>query len=136
MAGTAARNGRIMLDTSSAANGSAVVISNKNAYSVDGSVDQIDTTSYGESTKTSVAGLPNNAGDFAGFWDVADTAFYNVWGSSLARKLYLYPDFTNNATHYYFTTAFVSLKMESSVAGAVQFSGTWTGATAGAWVHP
>jgi len=134
MAARHGRNGRITLDTSSAGNGSAVAISKKNKWSVDGSVDQVETTSFGDTTKTFVSGLPNNSGDFGGYWDDSDTAIYNAWGSSVARKFYLYPDFTNDAGTYYFTTAFVSLKAAGGVGEAVTFEGTWVGATSGAWV--
>lgn len=134
MAARAGRNGRIMLDTSSAGTGSAVAISKKNKWSVDGSTDQIDVTSFGDTTKSSVTGLPNNSGDFGGYWDDADTNIFNAWGSSVGRKLYLYPDFSNDAGTYYFTTAFISAKMEGDVSGAVQFTATWTGASSGAWV--
>ncbi len=134
MAARHGRNGRIMLDTSSAGNGSAVAISKKNKWSVDGSVDKVDTTSFGDTTKTNVTGLPNNSGDFGGFWDDSDTLIFNSWGSSVARKLYLYPDFSNDVGVYYFTTAFVDLKVDVGVSEAVGMTGSWTGATSGAWV--
>lgn len=130
------RNALIMLDTSSAGNGSAAAISGKNKWSVDNSIDTVETTAFQDPTKTFVAGLPNNSGDMSGFWDSADTNIYNVIGSSVPRKLYIYPDNVNNVTTYFFTTAYVGVKHEGGTGEAVAFTGTWTGATSGAWVHP
>lgn len=130
------RNARLMLDVTSNGAGSASQVSSKNKWSVDNSIDTVEVTSFGDSTKTFVSGLPNNTGDFSGFWDSADTNIFNVIGSSVARKLYIYPDNTNNSGTYFFTTAFVGVKHEGGTAEAVTFTGTWTGASPGVWVTP
>lgn len=130
------RNARLMLAIGTDASpGSAVAISSKNKWSVDNSIDTVEVTSFGDTTKAFVAGLPNNSGDLSGFWDSDDTSIMsNLIGSSVARKFYLYPDYSNSPGTYFYTTAFVGMKIEGGTAEAVAFTGTWTGATAGHWV--
>lgn len=127
------RNAQILLDTSVSGTGQAVLISNKNKWSVDGTIDIVEVTSFGDQTKVHVAGLPNNSGDISGFWDSGDTSIYNIIGDSTPRKLYIYPDVVNAAARYFFTTAFVGVKIEGGTAEAVLFTGTWTGASDGIW---
>ena len=63
------RNGRLYVDTSAAANGSAQPIVNLSSFSVNQTADRTEVTSFGDTTKAYVAGLKDAQGDFSGFWD-------------------------------------------------------------------
>lgn len=132
----AGRNAAIYLDTSAAANGSAKPITLMNTWSLDQATDRFEVTAFGDSTKSYVQGVPDASGSFAGYWDAEDTAIYNVIGSSTGRKMYLYPDRLNNATTYFYTTAFVDLAVEAPVDGVATLSATFAVASAGVWKTP
>lgn len=138
MSGTprAGRNARIMVDVSSAGNGSAVAITSKNKWSLDQKADTFEVTAFEDTSKSYVVGLPDAQGAIEGFWDSADNNIYNVIGSSVGRKFYLYPDATNNIGTYFFCTAFFSAKADGSTKDATNFSLSWNAATPGAWTHP
>lgn len=130
------RNAQFMVAVDAPGTGQAVTISSKNKWSIDNSIDTVEVTSFADATKTYVAGLPNNTGDISGFWDSSDNNIYNLIGSSVARKMYIYPDVSNNVGSYFFTTGFIGVKTEGGTSEAVQFTGTWIGASVGVWVHP
>ena len=58
------RNGRLYVDTSAAANGSAQPISNLNSFSINQTASRTEVTSFGDQTLTYVAGLKDAQGDF------------------------------------------------------------------------
>lgn len=138
MSGTprAGRNARIKIDVTSGATGVATTISSKNKWSLDQKVDTFEVTAFEDTNKSYVVGLPDAQGSVEGFWDSADTNVYNLIGSSVARPLYIYPDVTNNATTYFFTTAFFSTKGDGAVNSAVNFSLTFNAASQALWIHP
>jgi hypothetical protein len=138
MSGTprAGRNARILVDTSSAGNGSASSISSKNKWTLDQTADTFEVTAFEDVSKSYVVGLPDAKGTVEGFWDSADNNVYNVIGSSVARKVYIYPDASNNIGTYFFMTAFFSAKSDGAVNSATNFSLSFNAATPGSWVHP
>ncbi len=138
MSGTprAGRNARLLVDTTSAGTGAASPLSSKNKWSLDQSADTIETTAFEDLAKSYVVGLPDGKGSMEGQWDSADVNIYNVIGSSVARKTYLYPDASNNIGTYWFCTAFFSAKGDGDIKGAVNFSLNFVAATPGQWVHP
>lgn len=126
MAGTRrhALNGAIYLDTSaggSAAVGTAtlVLISSKNAWTFDQTRDLVDVTSFGDTSKTSVAGLQGASGTITGFMDFADSTIFNALSSTLERGLIIIPDAANNPTRLISGKAFVSATLGGSETGAV-----------------
>ncbi len=138
MSGTprAGRNARILVDTSSGGAGSAVQVTSKNKWTLDQKVDTFEVTAFEDSNKGYVVGLPDAQGTMEGFWDSGDNNVYNVIGSSVARKVYIYPDVVNNVGTYFFTTAFFSVKQDGATSSAVNFSLTFSAAGFAAWVHP
>jgi hypothetical protein len=138
MSGTprAGRNARILIDASSAGTGSASAVTSKNKWSIDQSANTIETTAFEDLSKSYVLDLPDGKGTVDGLWDSADNNIYNLIGSSVARKFYLYPDVVNNATTYFFCTAFFSTKSDGDVKGVVNFSLSFVCATPGQWAHP
>jgi hypothetical protein len=121
---------------STAADGTMTTISSKNKWSLDQSTDQIEVTAFEDASKNYVQGIPDAKGSVEGFWDSADNNVYNLIGSSVARRLYIYPDVTNNAGTYFYCTAFFSTKSDGDTKGAVNFALNFVAATPGYWAHP
>lgn len=122
-------NGQIWMDISAAgtfaATGTAnlTLISGKNSWSFDASRDFVEVTSFGDTSKTKVAGLANAAGDIKGFWvsSGAGTLINNFTGSTTERALIIIPDVTNNQTQWIAGKAFGSKSLSGGVAEAVGF---------------
>lgn len=149
MSGTrrAAYNAAIWIDTSSAgtmpvgtlASGTAnlSLITSKNSWSFDQSRDLIDVTSFGDSSKTRVAGLQDAQGEITGFLDFGDTNLYTALTSSTERGIIIFPDATNNITTFIIGKAFFSPKMGGQESGAVTLDITFSAGPSGMTVqHP
>ena len=121
------RKGRIYVDVSSAGTGAAVPIANLNSFSLNRSTDKIETTSFGDSSKTYVVGLVDAQGDFSGFWDTAGDQYKISAAIDGGRKFYLYPT-TDTATQYWFGRAHFDVSVSEQVSGAVEVSGSWAAA--------
>ena len=129
------RNGRLYVDTSAAANGSAQPISNLNSFSINQTASRTEVTSFGDQTLTYVAGLRDAQGDFGGFWD-ADGTLTRYVSDGVARKFYLYPQ--SGSAHvgtYWYGTATFDLTTTQTVGGAVESSGSWAAATSVGYVQ-
>ena len=124
----AGRKGRIYVDTSTAANGSAKPIANLNSWSFNRATDKIETTSFGDSTKTYVVSLEDAQGDFSGFWDTDGDQYKVSRTVDGGRSFYLYP--TNDVTtKYWFGKGHFDVSVNATVGGAVEVSGSWAAAT-------
>lgn len=134
MAARHGRNGRVYADVSAGGSGSAEPVVLMNSWSIDQSIDTVEVTSFGDTNKQYVAGLPDAQGAFSGFWDSADNNLYNLIGSSVARKLYIYPDRSNDESDYFFTTAYLSVSHEGGTDSAVSRSFQWVAASEASWV--
>jgi hypothetical protein len=97
-------------------------------WSMNFASDRPEVTSFGDTTKTYVAGLPDAQGQFEGWYDTATAQLYTAATDGLARKTYLYPDNSITAT-YWFGTAFFDFSVETPVDGAVSISGGFAAAT-------
>lgn len=121
------RNAQIWIDTSAAgtmaSSGTAnlQLIEGKNTWAFDQSTDFVDTTSFGDASKTSVAGLPSASGDISGVFNLggAGTLINNIIGASSERAIRLYPDITNLPTTFFAGKSFYSVKTGGAVTGAV-----------------
>lgn len=123
------RNGRLYVDISVGANGAAVPLSNLNSFSISQTSDRTEVTSFGDTTKTYVAGLKDASGDFAGFLDVAGTLTQYVADGN-PRKFYLYPQSgTAHVATYWSGTATFDVSTSLSVSGAAEVSGSWAAST-------
>lgn len=116
------RKGRLYADTSVAANGSAKPIANLNSWSISQATDRTEVTSFGDTTKTYIAGLRDASGDFGGYHDT-DGELYNATDGE-ARKFYLY-ETTDTTTKYWYGTATFDITTNGTVGGAVEVSGSW-----------
>jgi hypothetical protein len=129
------RNGRLYVDTSAAANGSAQPISNLNSFSINQTASRTEVTSFGDQTLTYVSGLKDAQGDFSGFWD-ADGTLTRYVADGVARKFYLYPQAGSaHVGTYWYGTATFDLTTTLTVGGAAESSGSWAAATSVGYVQ-
>ena len=122
----AGRNAVIYMAPTTAA--AASLITYQNSWSLEFTTDKIEVTSFGDSTKTYVAGIADATGQFAGFYDDASAQTYTAAIDGLSRRFYLYPN-SALTTQYFFGTIFADMTINADVAGAVQVSATWNAAT-------
>ena len=116
------RKGRLYADNSSAGTGSAQPVANLNSWSISQATDRTEVTSFGDTTKTYIAGLRDASGDFGGFHDT-DGELYNATDGE-ARKFYLY-ETTDSTVKYWYGTATFDITTNGTVGGAVEVSGSW-----------
>lgn len=127
MARIAGRNGRVYASITSG--GTAEPIAFLNNWAISFAVGSIDVTSFGDTGKVYVSGLPDASGTYAGFYDNATNQFYTAAVDGVARKFYLYPDNTST-TQYWFGTALFDFNIDGTVDGAVTINGSWAAASA------
>jgi hypothetical protein len=121
------RNAAIWLDLSTAgtmaSSGTADLkrVEGKNSWTSDFSRDFVDTTSFGDSSKTNVAGLPAASIDISGNWNFAGegSLIKNIIGASSERACILFPDYTNYPTWYCSGKVFASMTAGGGVDQAV-----------------
>ena len=120
------RGARIYMDVTAA--GTSAVgtttlqqIDGTNSWSFDQSRDYVDTTSFGDASKTNVAGLPNASGDIGGIFNTVGngTLVPNIFASSTERGIMIFPDITNNPGWYASGKAFFSPKSAGGISSAV-----------------
>ena len=129
MAAHAGRTGVVYLAIESAT-GVATNCIKLNAWTLNRATDKFEVTSFGDSNKTYVQGLPDVQGTISGFWDDGETKPFAGAASSTGVKLYLYPDSTA-PTKYAYGTAWLDASIETPVGGAVTISANF--AAAGSW---
>ena len=117
------RKGRLYLATSAA--GTAIPVASLSNWTLDYSTDKEETTSFGDSNKTYVQGLPDVSVEFSGFWDDTDTTVKTASLSSDGGKAYLYVS-TDAASKYAYGPCWVDYSIEVPVDGPVTVSGTIT----------
>jgi hypothetical protein len=118
----AGRNGILYAGIASGAAASPVAFLSD--WSINFTVDKYDVTAMGDTNKVYVAGLPDAAGDFSGWYDDATSQTYIAARDGVARNFYLYPN-TNNTLNYFFGTFFPDFSVTGAVGAAVSIKGTW-----------
>lgn len=121
------RNGRVFMNLASG--GTAEPVAFVKSFQFNAATDKIDVTAFGDSGKVYVAGLPDQAGSFAFWYDDATVQSYTAAVDGVARKFYLYPDFVNTPGQYWFGTVLADFSVQSAVDGAVDGSCNWNAAT-------
>lgn len=124
----AGRKGRIYIDVSTNGSGAAVPIANLSSWSLNRSTDKIDTTSFGDESKTYVVSLPDAQLDFSGFWDTDGDQYKVAAAIDGGRKTYLYVT-TDTTTKYWFGKFHFDVSVSETVSGAVEVSGSAGAAT-------
>src|SRR6188768_3691303 len=98
-----------------------------NSWTINKATDKYDVTSFGDSNKTYVQGLPDVQGTISGFWNDAETKPFAGAASTNGVKLYLYPDSTA-LTKYAYGIAWLDASIETPVSGAVTLSANFAAA--------
>jgi predicted secreted protein len=98
-----------------------------NHWSLNFSVNTIDVTSFGDTSKVFVAGLPDFQGSYSGFYDNATAQLYTAATDGVARSFYLYPD-RGLITQYWYGPGIFDMSIDGTVDGAVTISGNLAGA--------
>lgn len=104
--------------------GNAINVISLNTWSINKTADKIEITSFNDTTKTYLLGMPDAQGSFAGVWNDSETKIAAAAASTDGCKIYLYPDNTKT-TSYHYGPAWLDYQMETTVAGPVNISGTW-----------
>lgn len=124
------RNGAVYLGGAKGAGG--VRIAAKSDWTLRRNRDYVDATSFGDSNKTYLAGLPNVEGTFAGFLDLSGDLLLNA-ATSDATQIYLYADDRDSMEELVANgPGFIDGNVACSVNDAVRYtgefraSGSWT----------
>lgn len=95
-------------------------------WTLDMSTDTVETTAFGDTTKTYVQGLPDLSGTLSVFWRDDENKLFSAQASTSPVKVYLY--FSRNASgRYAYGKAWFSVSMSSGVSDAVTMSANFVG---------
>lgn len=108
---------------STTGSGTAVPVASLSHWSLDYSTDTVETTSFGDTNKTYVQGLPDVSVSFEGFYDDTDATIYTASRSTDGTKCYLYIS-TNAASKYAYGPAWINFSLDDSVSDAVKVTGS------------
>ena len=98
-------------------------------WAFNNAVDYVEVTALGDTAKVRVAGLPDNSGTYAGFYDTGTAQLFTAASDGIARKTYLYPDIVGASGQYWWGTAFWDFSFSTGVSDADAISGNFTAAT-------
>lgn len=123
------KNGAIYLGGAKGSGGVKVAV--KTDWTLQRNRDYVDATSFGDTNKTYLAGLPNVQGTFAGFLDVSGDILLNA-ATSDATQIYLYAEDGTSDILIANGPGFIDGNVQTSVNDAVRYtgefraSGNWT----------
>lgn len=103
--------------------GTAVPVPSLNSWTLNFETDTEEVTSFGDTNKTYVQGLPDVSMEFGGFWDESDSTLKTAAASADGAKIYVYPS-TNAISKYAYGVAWVNYSLEGGVDGAVTLKGS------------
>ena len=112
-----------------ASGGTATPVAFLNTYSISFSVDKLDVTAFGDAGKVTLAGLPEQTGQWGGFYDDATVQMFTAASDGLARNFYIYPNTLTNL-QYFFGSAIFDMQVEGAVGDAIKVSGNFANAAA------
>ncbi len=104
--------------------GSPVLVGGMRAFTLDNTADNVDTTEFGATNRTSVLGFPGANGTIEGFWASDDTTLRQAAQSTDGTILALYPS-ANTMTKYFGGPAWVDYSLRTAVDAAVTLTGNW-----------
>lgn len=120
--------GQVMADPTGGA--TAVAIANLNKWDLDLSTDKVDVTAFQDANKVVVTGLPNYAGNLAGYWASDELTLFHIALGTVAAFLKLIPS-SLEATVFFSGKAWVDANIAVDAKGAVTIGGKF--AAAGNW---
>lgn len=111
---------------------SVVALASISKWSLDMSKDKVDVTSFGDTNKVYVIGLPDIKGAFGGFWDKSaqGLAIFDAAIGTIAVYLNLIPS-TLFPTYLWKGLAYLDAKIDVDAKGAVTIGGSFV--AAGPW---
>ncbi len=129
MAKIAGRNARLYLAIASG--GTAEPVASIKSFEITGTTDRYDASTFGDTSKTYVSGLPDASGSFSGIFDTTNGGGPTVTAAQdgIARKFYFYWDTVGDPTHYYFGTAFWDFGASFAVDALAEVTGSWSAAS-------
>lgn len=101
-------------------------------WTLNSATDKVDVTSFGDTNKAYVQGLPDINGTFSGFFDDSETKIATAAASSDGCKIYLYPS-SDAPTKYKCGPAWLDQSITVGVSGAVSVSGSFV--ANGSWAN-
>ncbi len=128
MARVHGKNGVVYVGIASSA-AAASPLPNSSKWTADFGTDRKDATSFGDTTKVTVAGLPKGEGSVDMFWDSGTAQTYTAASDGQARNCYFYPTTPSTAGPYWFGTAFFDFAIETAVDDVVKVKSTWSPAS-------
>ena len=105
----------------------AVLVAKLSMWSMDRTTDKLEVTSFADTNKTYVQGLPDLKGNFEGFWDDTETKPFAAAASTAAVRMYLYPS-SDALTKYAYGLAWVDASIDCGVNEAVKINGEFVAA--------
>lgn len=107
-----------------------IKVATKTEWTLQRNRDYVDATSFGDTNKTYLAGLPNVQGTFAGFLDTSGDLLLNA-ATSDATDIYLYADDSGSAVLIANGPGFIDGSCTAGVNDAIRFTGEFR--AQGAW---
>ncbi len=109
------------------------VIGSLNAWTISGTRDKVDVTSFGDTNKTSLAGLKDGSGTFAGFFDTTYIRQLLDAADSATGMTFRITMSTDQPDFYVTGPCWLDISMDGAVGDAVKISATFV--ANGAWVY-
>ena len=116
------RDGVVYLATTGA--GTATNVASLNRWSLDLQQDREETTSFGATNKTYVAGLRDVQGELEGFYDDTEAKPWTASTSTTGCYLFLYPS-SSAPTKFAGGPAWLDMSIETPIDGPVTISGSF-----------
>jgi hypothetical protein len=123
------KNAAIYLGAAKGSGG--IKVASKTDWTLRRNRDYVDATTFGDTNRTYLAGLPNVEGTFAGMMDVSGDLLLNA-ATSDATQIYLYADDGGTPILIANGPGFIDGTVNASVTDAVRYTGDFR--ASGPWV--
>jgi hypothetical protein len=124
------QNGRLYVDISSGAAGSAVPVSTIADSKRSFNTDTVEVTAYEDVNKVYVAGKPDASSTYTGFLDIAQDQLWYPSQDGKPRKFYDYIDTVNDPNKYWFGQGIFDFAVEQSTTSGIAITVNMKPATA------
>lgn len=114
------KNGAIYLGAAKGSGG--IKIATKTEWTLQRNRDYVDATTFGDTNRTYLAGLPNVQGTFAGLLDVSGDLLLNA-ATSDVTQIYLYADDGDTPILVANGPGFIDGTVNASVTDAIRYTG-------------
>jgi hypothetical protein len=108
---------------SATATGPFQLLGSVNEVTITRTPDRVDTTSFGDTAKTSVMGFPDASLEFRGFYDLDDTVLKAARLATNGVMVGVYPNYETDKTKYWAVLGDVEFNYASGSTAAETISG-------------